>query len=114
MDKQRIAGAAQKVTGPGTSLFGFENQVETTRTTLEAARKGGPSTNSTGATSLLPEAVADSQKALQSWMDYSLLPSFDKIAKYFSFSVYAGSSTTDGLTLKIFSPTPAGLKAAGK
>jgi hypothetical protein len=106
--------AAQKVTGPGTSLFGYENQAETMRTTLEAARKSAPSTNSTGAASLLPGAVADSQKAIQSWMDFSLFPSFDKVAKYFSFTVYAGSATTDGLTFKLFSPTPAGLKAAAK
>jgi hypothetical protein len=43
-------------------------------------------------------------------MDFSLLPPFDKVAQYFYFTVTAGSANVDGLTLKIFSPTPPALR----
>jgi hypothetical protein len=43
-------------------------------------------------------------------MDFSQLPPFERVSKYFSFSVYAGSANVDGVTIKIFSPTPPGIK----
>jgi hypothetical protein len=42
--------------------------------------------------------------AFREWADFSLLPDFDPLAKYFYFSVCGSSATADGLTLKIFSP----------
>ena len=44
------------------------------------------------------------------WFDFSLLPSWDKISKYFSMSVWAGSLNSDGMTIKVFSPMPPQLK----
>ena len=44
-------------------------------------------------------------------MDFSLLPAFDKVAQYFYFTVYAGSANVDGLTLKVFAPTPPALRS---
>jgi len=43
---------------------------------------------------------------LKDWLDFSLLPPFDKIAKYFHFTVYGGRLTPDGYSYQIFSPTP--------
>src|SRR6185436_10929846 len=45
-----LLDAAQKVTGPGTDLFGFENQAETLRGAFEAARKAAANTNSVTST----------------------------------------------------------------
>lgn len=100
--------AAQKVGGYSNGLFGFENQSETMRATLEAAKKSSPDSEP----GMLSGAIGarmgtdEAQKALKEWLDFSLLPSFDRISKYFGLSVYAGSSTPDGLSLKAYAPTP--------
>jgi hypothetical protein len=44
-------------------------------------------------------------------MDFSLLPAFEKVAQYFYFSIYAVSANVDGLTLKVFAPTPPALRS---
>ena len=49
-------------------------------------------------------------KGLKEWVDFSLLPSFDRIAKYFYFTIYSGGANADGMSYKIFSPTPPLLK----
>jgi hypothetical protein len=50
------------------------------------------------------------QQSIKEWFDYSLLPPFDAVAKYYGFVVIGGNANVDGLTLKIFSPVPAALK----
>jgi hypothetical protein len=111
-----LAEAAQKVLGPNSSLFGYENQVETSRTLFEALRKNGsaaatPSSNP--AASLLPSGlnVSSTIQNFKELMDFSLLPNFDSLAKYFYFTVYGGEANVDGLVFKMFSPVPPGLKA---
>jgi hypothetical protein len=44
--------------------------------------------------------------ALRDWMDFSLLPDFDQVAKYFYISVYNEHTTGDGINLEIFTPRP--------
>jgi len=111
-----LAEAEQKVLGPSSSLFGYENQVETSRTLFEGLRKNGsatesPSSNPAG--NLLPSGlnVPSTIKSVKELMDFSLLPNFDSVAKYFYFSVYGGEANSDGLVFKMFSPVPPGLKA---
>ena len=110
-----LADAAQKVLGPGSSMFGYENQVETTRTVFEAMRKnaGGTANSPPGAVAnLLPTAMnlTATVQSFRDLMDFSLLPPFDSIAKYFHFSVYGGGASVDGLSLKLFVPVPPGAK----
>ncbi|HYG34857.1 MAG TPA: hypothetical protein VEC99_08740 [Clostridia bacterium] len=110
-----LAEAAQKVTGPGCSLFGYENQLETTRAIFETLKKdAGAASNSTvaAASTMLPGALgaAKTGKDIAEWLDFSLLPPFDQISKYFHFSVYGGSATVDGLTFKVFTPVPPALR----
>jgi len=114
---REVAGlneAAQKVTGPGASLFGYENQVESARTTLEALRKTsdlGTNSSAGAAASLVPGALGVAGPGqLKDWFDFSLLPSFDKLSKYFYFDLYGGSATVDGLSFKIYAPKPPVLK----
>jgi hypothetical protein len=114
-----LAEAAQRVTGAGTSLFGYENQAETSRVWFEAARKGSvgaAGSGAGGATGFLPPGVnvPPAVKAFQDWMDFSLLPPFEKVAKYFHFSVYGVSANADGLTFKVFAPTPPGLRGENR
>jgi len=109
-----LTEAAQKVGGKGTGLFGYENQVETMRTQLEMLKKDSGSATNVGSLGLLPGmfGMATPEKNFKDWMDFSLLPNFDKVSKYFNFTVYAGSATVDGLSFKMFTPIPPGLKAA--
>jgi len=107
-----LASAADKVGGMGTGLFGFENQKESTRNAFETLRKESGTLANLLASS--PWAgrlgVGDDQSKFKDWVDFSLLPPFDKISKYFSMSVWSGAVKADGLHFKFFNPTPPGLK----
>ena len=108
-----LPDASQRVTGPGTDLFGFENQAETLRASFEAARKTAAVTNvPASGFSPLPGSLglAVPEKSVRDWMDFSLLPPFERVAKYFHFTVYGGSVSVDGLGFKYFAPTPPALK----
>ena len=48
--------------------------------------------------------------SLSDWLDFSLLPPGEKIAKYFDFTVYSAEANDRGISLKTFSPRPATLK----
>jgi hypothetical protein len=102
-----LTGAAAKVGGYSTGLFGYENQAETSRAVFEALRNSSATNSSTTLPGLALLPIAGN---LKDWMDFSLLPPFDKISKYFGFNVYTGSSSPDGLTFKMFAPTPAALR----
>ena len=113
-DTSGLTEAAQKVTGPGTSLFGYQNETETLRAFFEALRKEPGSNSSASPASGLNMLSASlgfpASQTLKDWLDFSLLPSFDKISKYFYFNVYGGGATADGLILKAFNPRPLALK----
>ncbi len=112
-EKPGLLEAAQKVGGMGTGLFGYENEADAMRAAFEAVKTDpGASTNGIGP-SLFPglPGITGPEKNLRAWMDFSLLPTFDKIAQYFYFDVYAGSANVDGLTLKAFSPIPPALRS---
>ncbi len=96
-----LVDAAQHVGGTGGGLFGFENQRETLRSLFNTLKKQAANDNAGGLSSVaaLPPAVRD-------WLDFSLLPDFDQVSKYFYISVYAGSTTADGLSFKAFAPRP--------
>jgi hypothetical protein len=98
-----FAGAAQHVGGAGNGLLGYENQRETLRV-LFTALKNTPAAGQAGAFGALP--FGSPGKIFGDWMDFSLLPDFDKVAKYFYFSVTGGNVTADGLSFKVFAPRP--------
>lgn len=109
-----LADAAQRVLGPGTCLFGYENQAETVKTLVEVLRKQTAGTNDANNASLSLSTsglgVGGAGQFFKEWLDFSLLPPFEKIAKYFSFNVYGGGATTEGLSFKMFEPVPQGLR----
>ena len=47
---------------------------------------------------------------IKDWLDVSLLPAFDKVSKYFYFSVYGASTTPEAINFKAFAPVPPQLK----
>ncbi len=102
-----FADAAQHTGGAGTGLFAYENQRETMRaafTALKNSSQDSPSSGGANAFSALP--FASPGKILGEWMDFSLLPEYDKVSKYFYFSVTSGSVTGDGFSFKVFAPRP--------
>lgn len=105
-----LAEAAQKVGGPGTSFFAYENQTQAVRDMVETLRKSpSAATNLSGLNPLnsIP-GMAKPERSFTEWMDFTLLPPFDAIAKYFNYSVSALSANTDGMTYKFFAPAPPG------
>ena len=96
-----LIDAAQYVGGTGGGLFGYQNQSEVLRSLFKTLKNQSANDSEGGMNPMaaLPKAVRD-------WLDFSLLPDYDQVSKYFSFSVYAGSTTADGLAFKAFAPRP--------
>ena len=59
--------------------------------------------------SMIPMEGLD-EVSLNDWLDFSLLPAGEKIAKYFDVTVYGAETVERGISLKIFSPRPPTLK----
>lgn len=90
-----FAQAAQHV-GTGGGIFGYQNQRETMRSTFRLLKDASAADTTM---KMFPPTVRE-------WVDFSLLPSYDSVAKYFYLSVFGGSTSGDGMTLKVFSPRP--------
>jgi hypothetical protein len=103
-----LMDAAAKVGGTSTGWFGYENQAETARILVEVLRQTSAGTNETKTGSL--SGFSAPENPFKDWLDFSLLPPFDKIAKYFHFSVYSAGANADGFAFKMFAPVPPGLK----
>lgn len=108
-----LTDAAQKVAGPGAWMFGFENQAETMRSLFATLKK----LSSGGNTEALGRLTAGlglpiSATKLGEWVDLKMLPNYDQISKDFSFTVYGAGADVNGLSLKIFSPTPPQIRSA--
>jgi len=105
-DTPGLSEATQKVAGSGTSLFGYSNESESMRVLLEVLKKDSSGADPLAGLTPVAMAMGMGDVKVKDWLDLSLLPSFDKISKYFYFSVYAGSANADGLTFKAFAPVP--------
>ncbi len=58
----------------------------------------------------LPAISQQDRKNREQWFDFSLLPAWETVAKYFYFTVYGGNGGPQGLSYKVFSPTPPALR----
>ncbi len=106
-----LAEATAKVGGASQGCFGYENQAETSRYLIEALRKNA-GTNRTNTVAALPGGMGfpGAPNPFKDWVDFSLLPPFEQIAKYFSFTVYSAGANADGFTFRMFAPVPPQLK----
>lgn len=91
-----ITEAAAHIGGTSGGLFSYENQRETMRASFKLLKN---SAASSGAMQMFPPAFRD-------WADFSLLPEYDTVAKYFYISVFGSTANAEGLTLKVFTPRP--------
>lgn len=103
-----LTEAAQKVVGPGTTMFEFENQAEQMRTFFALVKHGSDSP--TNVLAQLRPLTQAGLGELNDWLDLSLLPPYERVAKYFHFSVSALNTSVEGILLKMFSPVPPQLK----
>jgi len=112
-DTPGLADAAQKVGGLNTGMFGYKNSAETMRATFELFKNFTPViTNSPPVANPLVNSLpyAGPEKSLEDWIDYGLLPDYEKVAKYFYYTVRSGSANVNGLTFRLYAPTPPGLR----
>ena len=109
-----LSEAAQRVLGPGTGMFGYENQAETMRTFFDTLKNAPGGATNAGLANPLTGAIGlpGPQAVFKDWMDFSLLPPFDKVAKYFYFTVYGGTASVDGISFKVFTPIAPALREA--
>jgi hypothetical protein len=107
-ERTGLSEAITRVGGASTGWFGYEDQSETSRASFEAMRKRGED----GDQKMLAEGIPafTPENPFREWMDFSLLPPFDKIAKYFYFTVFTGSATAEGFNFKVFYPVPPQLR----
>jgi hypothetical protein len=103
-----LADAAQHVGGMGNGLFGYQNQRETVRA-LFSALKNDPAAGAAALNPLANLPYPSANNGFKDLLDFSLLPDFGQVSKYFYITVYGGSSTSEGLDLKVYSPRPPGL-----
>lgn len=105
-----LRAAAEKVGGLGTGMFGYSNDRETMRSMWTALTTPGGSAANPSALMLQQlisaSAMSGEGGGIAEWVDFSLLPPFAQVEKYFHFTVYAGSMTKDGIVVKAFAPKP--------
>jgi len=96
------AGLAEAASHVGTSggLFSYENQRDTMRSAFKLLKASGSASNPL---QMLPPAFRD-------WTDFSLLPEYDLVSKFFYLTVSGTSVNGEGLTLKVFTPRSPQLK----
>ena len=108
-DVPGLADAAHKVGGFNTGWFSYDNQTETLRLLFELLKKDPQALDQMLALPV-PGANIPALKSAQELVDFSLLPEFGAISKYFGFTVQATTGTPEGISFKSFLPVPAGLK----
>jgi hypothetical protein len=87
-DSPGLVEAAQQVGGMNSGFFGYENDQETMRSVFHILKKEAGTLSDLFKTTPLAGrlGVDEANKTLKDWLDFSLLPPFDRVAKYFYFS----------------------------
>jgi hypothetical protein len=102
--------AAQNAGGLNTGCLSYENAAESARLFFEAAGR-----ESFNAAALLRGLQLGNTLGLgqgtdiMSWCDFSLLPPYERVAKYFHINVSTLSPGPEGFTYRYFAPTPPSL-----
>ena len=110
-DVPGLADAMSRIGGQTTGWFSYENESEAMRLLFDTLRHSTADKNGSSP-GVLESAIpfASPEKKFRDWLDFSLLPEYDKVAKYFGFGVYSGTANVDGLTFRFYSPTPPQVK----
>jgi len=98
-----LAEAAQKVGGMSSGLLIYENQAATAKVVITAMRKNPEMFDMLFSGGMVNE---EGKKRRAEWFDFTLLPEFSAIEKYFYFSVAGFVANEQGLNYKFYGPTP--------
>ncbi len=104
-----LSESAQRVGGFGPGMFGYDNRHDTMKFVFEEFRNGGGSLEKLFGDAPLGERP-EVDESLKEWFDFTALPPFEKIEKYFYHTVFAGGVDDRGFSAKFFVPTPPKLK----
>ncbi|HUD46819.1 MAG TPA: hypothetical protein VMR33_08315 [Candidatus Baltobacteraceae bacterium] len=113
METDGLGAAAQNVGGLSTGWFGFENQNQDMRPMFDLLRNQRPTVTDILGTPAIAGSMTVAEQItskLLDWSDFTLLPQFGAVSKYFYYSVYAGRFSPEGFTLKVYAPTPPALR----
>ncbi len=111
-DNPGLARAAERVGGMNSGFFGYDNRTETLALLFETFRKDPDAfenLTSTQFTGIPGIKLWDAEKRRE-WLDFSLLPPFEQVKKYFGYSVFAVRETPAGIEFNGFTPTPPELR----
>ncbi|MDP6082012.1 MAG: hypothetical protein QF749_03345 [Verrucomicrobiota bacterium] len=105
--RNRLAAAAAVVGGTDSGFFAYQNDRVMMLSMMDTLRANADQFEMIF--SMIPMEELD-EVSLDDWLDFSLLPAGEKIAKYFDVTVYGAGTDARGVTLKMFSPRPQNLK----
>ena len=105
--RDRLAPAAAVGGGMDSGFFGYQNDRVMVLSMMDTLRANADQFEMIF--SMIPMEGLD-EVSLNDWLDFSLLPAGEKIAKYFDVTVYGAETVERGISLKIFSPRPPTLK----
>ncbi len=108
---QGLADAIKKIGSDNSGMLIFQNTKEQTRFQYTLLKNETDTIASILA--MTPIGIrlglAEDSKLLRQWIDPTLLPEFDKIAKYFGITVSELNIEDAGIRIKSFNPNPPGL-----
>lgn len=99
-DLPGLSEAAQQVGGMTTGVFGFQNQRESVAGLWEALRTGG------SLDKIVPSMTSRQVEEAGSWLDFSVLPPFELVSKYFGMNVNSAAWDPAGFMIRSFAPPP--------
>lgn len=102
--------ALQLVGGSGGGFLGYQNEAETIRALFARLKSSNGKAVLTPSIGSLSLPSSEAEKALGSLADFSLLPAFEAVSKYFGMFICAGAMTPEGYTLRAVFPTPPQLR----
>jgi hypothetical protein len=105
-DLPGLSEAAARVGGMSNGLFGYENDQLTAQTMLEALRNESGLIEQMLRMSPLGAQLEEDGRTLRDWVDFSQLPSFDRVKQHFDFSVYGVAVRPEGVSYRVFTPKP--------
>ena len=103
----RLTETAAVVGGMSSGFFGYQNDRAMVLNVMDTLRANADQFDMIF--SMIPMGELD-DVSLGDWLDFSLLPQGEKIAKYFDITVYRAGADARGVILKMFSPRPPNLK----
>lgn len=107
-DAPGLTAASRRVSAQSATVFGYSNDGEAMRSAMTVLKSDSGATQFTATMDLLLNAALGrhGDSGLGDWLDFTLLPDYSRVSKYFSFTVYTAGATPDGLVMKSFTPSP--------